>query len=47
MSENEKIELYENQPIRTAWIEAEEEWDFFRCGCCSHTDGQPGLQHRA
>ena len=26
MAENEKIELYENQPIRTAWNEAEEEW---------------------
>ena len=25
---NEKIELYENQPIRTAWNEAEEEWYF-------------------
>lgn len=28
MSENEKIELYENQPIRTAWNETEEEWYF-------------------
>ena len=28
MAENEKIELYENQPIRTAWNEAEEEWYF-------------------
>ena len=28
MSENEKIELYEDQPIRTAWNEAEEEWYF-------------------
>ena len=25
---NEKIELYEDQPIRTAWNEAEEEWYF-------------------
>lgn len=25
---NEKIELYENQPIRTAWNETEEEWYF-------------------
>ena len=28
MAENEKIELFENQPIRTAWNEAEEEWYF-------------------
>ena len=28
MVENEKIELYENRPIRTAWNEAEEEWYF-------------------
>ena len=28
MPENEKIELYEDQPIRTAWNEAEEEWYF-------------------
>ena len=28
MSENVKIELYEDQPIRTAWNETEEEWYF-------------------
>ncbi|MDO5436469.1 MAG: Bro-N domain-containing protein [Clostridia bacterium] len=28
MAENERIELYENQPIRTAWNESEEEWYF-------------------
>lgn len=28
MSENEKIELYEDQPVRTAWNEMEEEWYF-------------------
>ena len=28
MSENEKIELYEDQPIRTAWNETKEEWYF-------------------
>ena len=28
MAENEKIELYEDQPIRTAWNETEEEWYF-------------------
>lgn len=28
MNKDEKIELYENQPIRTAWNETEEEWYF-------------------
>ena len=28
MAENEKIELYEDQLIRTAWNETEEEWYF-------------------
>ena len=25
---NDKVQLFENQPIRTAWIEDEEEWYF-------------------
>ena len=28
MTENEKIELYEDQLIRTVWNETEEEWYF-------------------
>ena len=28
MGNNEKLELYEDQPIRTAWNETEEEWYF-------------------
>lgn len=28
MKENDKIELFEDQPIRTAWVEEEEEWYF-------------------
>ena len=28
MTENNKIELYEDQPIRTAWDEEKEEWYF-------------------
>lgn len=28
MEENDKIQLYENQPIRTAWDEEKEEWYF-------------------
>ena len=25
---NDKVQLFENQPIRTAWVEDEEEWYF-------------------
>ena len=28
MAKDEKIEIYEDQPIRTAWNEDEEEWYF-------------------
>ncbi|MCD7725417.1 MAG: hypothetical protein LUI12_07715 [Clostridiales bacterium] len=28
MGDNHKIQLYENQPIRTAWDEEREEWFF-------------------
>lgn len=28
MTENDKLQIFENQPIRTAWDEAEEEWYF-------------------
>ena len=28
MTENDKLQIFENQPIRTAWDEAEEEWFF-------------------
>lgn len=28
LQENNKIQLYENQPIRTAWDEDNEEWYF-------------------
>ena len=28
MSEQNKIQLFENQPIRTAWNEEQEEWYF-------------------
>ena len=36
MIENDKIQLFEDQPIRTAWDEKNEEWYFFsrRCGWC-------------
>ena len=28
MMANDKIQLFEDQPIRTAWVEGEEEWYF-------------------
>ena len=28
MTENDKLQMFENQPIRTAWDEAQEEWYF-------------------
>ena len=28
MTENDKLQIFENQPIRTAWDEAKEEWYF-------------------
>ncbi len=35
MAQNDKIQLFENKRIRTAWDEEKEEWCFsmvFRCG---------------
>lgn len=37
MSEQNKIQLFENQPIRTAWNEEQEEW-YFCCRCNPCTD---------
>ena len=28
MTENDKLQMFENQPIRTAWDEEQEEWYF-------------------
>ena len=28
MTENDKLQMFENQPIRTAWDETQEEWYF-------------------
>ena len=45
MSEQDKIQLFDNQPIRTAWNEEQEEWYFsiidvirYRCDPCA--DGE-------
>ena len=37
MSEQDKIQLFENQPIRTAWNEEQEEW-YFSTGRRLQTD---------
>ena len=47
MSENEKIELYEDQPIRTAWNEAEEEWYFSIVDVVGVLTDQPDIRHAA
>lgn len=45
MSENEKIELYEDQPIRTAWNETEEEWYFSIVDVVGILTDQPDARH--
>ena len=45
MSENEKIELYEDQPIRTAWNETEEEWYFSIVDVVGVLTDQPDARH--
>ena len=44
MSENEKIELYEDQPIRTAWNETEE-WYFSIVDVVGVLTDQPDARH--
>ena len=45
MSENEIIELYEDQPIRTAWNETEEEWYFSIVDVVRVLTDQPDARH--
>ena len=45
MYENEKIELYENQPSRTAWNETEEEWYFSVVDVVGVLTEQPDARH--
>lgn len=45
MSDNEKIELYEDQPIRTAWNETEEEWYFSVVDAVGILTDQPDVRH--
>ena len=45
MSDNEKIELYEDQPLRTAWNETEEEWYFSVVDVVGVLTDQPDSRH--
>ena len=42
----DKIQLYEDQPIRTAWVEDEEEWYFSIVDVCQVlTDSSDGRKY--
>ncbi len=45
MAENERLELYEDQPIRTAWNEKEEEWYFSVVDVVGVLTDQPDARH--
>ena len=45
MQENDKIQLYENQPIRTAWDDEKEEWYFSIVDVISVLTDQPDYDH--
>ena len=45
MAENVRLELYEDQPIRTAWNEKEEEWYFSVVDVVGVLTDQPDARH--
>lgn len=47
MSTNENLQLFEDQPIRTAWNEAEEEWYFSIVDVVGILTDQPDTRHAA
>ncbi|MBO5155506.1 MAG: hypothetical protein J6C00_14310 [Eubacterium sp.] len=47
MRENDKIQLYEDQPIRTAWDEENEEWYFSIVDAVCILTEQPDRRHGA
>ena len=47
MQENNKIQLYEDQPIRTAWDEENEEWYFSIVDAVCILTEQPDRRHGA
>ena len=38
MTENEKLQMFEDQTIRTAWDEKKRRMVFFGCGCSGGAD---------
>ena len=47
MSNEETLQLFEDQPIRTAWSEADEEWYFSVVDVVSILTDQPDVRHAA
>jgi len=45
MSSNENLQLFEDQPIRTAWDESEEEWYFSIVDVVGILTDQPDARH--
>jgi len=43
--DNENLQLFEDQPIRTAWSEAEEEWYFSIVDVVGILTEQPDARH--
>ena len=47
MAENDKLQMFENQPIRTAWDEEQEEWYFSVVDVVAVLTDQPDSRHAA
>ena len=47
MTENDKLQIFENQPIRTAWDEDNEEWYFSVVDVVAALTEQPDARHAA
>ena len=47
MTENDKLQMFENQPIRTAWDEEQEEWYFSVVYVVAVLTDQPDSRHAA
>ena len=47
MTENDKLQMFENQPIRTAWDDEQEEWYFSVVDVVAVLTDQPDSRHAA